>query len=174
MKKRILVVDDTKNIRMLLTTCLEIEGFEVVTSSDAFDALEKLKDTNFDLAFIDIKMPEMSGTELLKQIRDLNLTIPVVIMTAFATVKNAVDCTKLGAIAYLQKPFTANKVRSLLDELNLISKEKEELDSLFDLAKKLFVENPCNREIYNLLSNAYEKKGMKKEATIFKNIENMF
>ncbi len=115
--KRALVVDDTKNIRVLLKTCLELEGFEVFTASDAAVALELLKNTQMDIAFIDIKMPEISGTELLKKMRDDGSKTPVVIMTAFASIKNAVECTRMGAVAYLQKPFTANKIRALLTEI---------------------------------------------------------
>lgn len=117
--KKVLIADDTKNIRALLTTCLELEGYEVSTSSNGFEALDTIAENKFDLIFLDIKMPELSGTEVLKRIRSTGVTTPVIIMTAFATIKNAVDCTKLGALAYLQKPFTPEKVRNILKDLNL-------------------------------------------------------
>ena len=62
-------------------------------------------------------MPEMNGTEVLKIIRDMGVKCTVIIMTAYATVKNAVDCTRLGAVAYLQKPFSPDRVSSVLDEI---------------------------------------------------------
>lgn len=123
--KKVLIADDTKNIRTLLTTCLELEGYEVVTSSNGFEALEAILKDQFDLIFLDIKMPELSGTEVLKKIRTAGVSTPVIIMTAFATIKNAVDCTKLGALAYLQKPFTPEKVRNVLKELNISSPSQD-------------------------------------------------
>ena len=104
--KKVLIVDDTKNIRMLLSKCLELEGFEVDTAADGLEAVRMLSKNDYDLAFLDIKLPEISGTEVLKRIRGIGVDVPVIIITAYATVKNAVDCTKLGSVAYLQKPFT--------------------------------------------------------------------
>ena len=117
--QKVLVIDDTKNIRKLLTTCLEIKGYKVVTAEDgksAIDIVRNEKDS-IDIIFLDIRMPEMNGTEVLKIIRDMGVKCPVIIMTAYATVKNAVDCTKLGAVAYLQKPFSPDRVNSVLDEI---------------------------------------------------------
>ncbi len=115
--KKVLVVDDTKNIRTLLSIYLKLNGFEVLMASNGHEALSIIDTEALDLIFLDIKMPELSGTEVLKRIRAKGITAPVVIMTAFATVKNAVDCTKLGAITYLQKPFTTDKVKTILDDI---------------------------------------------------------
>jgi len=183
--KKVLVVDDTKNIRNLLTTCLELEGYQVMTADSGPLALELLRNRPFDLLFLDIKLPELSGTEVLRRMRQLGLTIPVVIMTAFATVKNAVECTKLGAVVYLQKPFTAEKVRGILRELAVCpeddpSQVKEFLEKAksllnvgkpneaYDLLKKgLSIEPNCG-EVYCLLAEVFEKLGNAKEAKRFK------
>lgn len=173
--KRVLVVDDTKNIRVLLTKCLELEGYKVLTASDGFEALDMFKKDSFDLAFFDIKMPELSGTEVLKRIREMGINIPVVIITAYATIKNAVECTHLGAVAYLQKPFTADKVRSVLRELCLSgssdigacvieSRIKQAEDAInkklygdaIDILKRVLAIEPTNPHIYLLFSKAYE------------------
>lgn len=116
--EKVLVVDDTKNIRMLLSKCLELEGYHVETAVDGKDAIAKILTEHFDLIFLDIKMPQFSGTEVLKRIRDAGVNTPVIIITAYATIKNAVECTKLGAVAYLQKPFTAEKVKKTLKEIS--------------------------------------------------------
>lgn len=116
--KKVLIVDDTKNIRVLLTKCLQMEGYEVCTADDGYKAIEVFKNESFDLVFLDIKMPYFSGTEVLKKIREMGINTPVIIITAYATIKNAVECTQLGAVAYLQKPFTAEKVRNVLSELS--------------------------------------------------------
>lgn len=172
--KKALVVDDTKNIRLLLTTCLKVMGYEVTSASNGQEALD-LFDTNyFDLALMDIRMLKISGTEVLRTIRAKGITTPVIVMTAFATVKNAVECTRLGAQAYLQKPFTAEKIRLVLKEIdkskshedtsNLILKSKEMIDknnldeSLSQLKTVLSI-NPSCAECYELIGKVYELKG---------------
>jgi len=197
--KKVLVIDDTKNIRMLLTTCLELKGYKVLTAGDgktAIDIVQKEKG-NIDIIFLDIRMPEMNGTEVLKIIREMGVKCPVIIMTAYASVKNAVDCTKLGAVAYLQKPFSPDRVSSVLDEIftskksfdeNLIHPDEETI--LIIKSKKLFEDgkfeqahntlktvlaiNPYNKEIYHLISEA--NKNMKKfdEAKLFNAIYELF
>lgn len=189
--KKVLVVDDTKSIKMLLTTCLEFSGYEVVTASHGTEALELLSKYKVDLIFLDIKMPEISGTEVLRRMRGMGIETPVIIMTAFGTVKNAVECTKLGAVAYLQKPFTAEKVRNVLGEVEpyivndvssterYIKKVKEllgigELDEAYNLLKKAISENVNNGEIYELFAKVYELKGDLKDAERFYNISRQF
>ena len=132
----VLVVDDTKNIRALLTKCLEIEGYTVKTASDGKTALEIISNERFDLIFLDIRMPEVSGTEVLRRMREVGINTPVVIITAFGTVKNAVDCTQLGAVAYLQKPFTENKIKTVLEEMLHIKSDKSSLDNILSLANQ--------------------------------------
>lgn len=151
--KTVLIVDDTKNIRTLLTTCLEINGYNTLTAKNGEEALEFFKAKTIDLVFLDIKMPELSGTEVLRRIRNMGITIPVVIMTAFATVKNAVECTKLGAVAYLQKPFTADKVSSLLTELeNSPTEPNNEIDikASINLAIDLIEQNDLRSALETL------------------------
>ncbi|KNF08897.1 response regulator [Gottschalkia purinilytica] len=93
--KKVLVADDTKNIRNLLTTCLKHEGFEVTSVENGEKALEIFENQIFDLAFLDIKMPKISGTEVLRKIREQGVQTPVVIITAFPTIKNAIECTQM-------------------------------------------------------------------------------
>lgn len=177
--KKVLVVDDTKNIRMILTKCLELEGYEVMTASDGKQALEMFMTHIFDLAFLDIKLPEMRGTEVLKRIREQGIKTPVIIITAYATVKNAVDCTNMGAVAYVQKPFSTDKIRSVLKEMdnNLIyverekastddlitsaklSLDKHDYEGALELAKKALSSELNNPEFYLLISKAYEGLG---------------
>lgn len=194
--KKALIADDTKNIRVLLTTCLEIEGYTVLSASDGRQALELLSQEAFDLIFLDIKMPEISGTEVLKQIRDRGVTTPVVVITAFATVKNAVECTKMGAVAYLQKPFTSDKVRSVLADMANAPETCPVQNASPDLAtvhvllaageyaeavarlKKALSSEPDNPELYFLFGKAYEGMGNRelsdkfyKAGKLFKGVE---
>lgn len=191
--KKALVVDDTKNIRTLLTTCLEVEGFTVKTSNDGKSALELLAAESFDLVFLDIKMPEVSGTEVLKRVRELGIKTPFVIITAFATVKNAIECTRMGAVAYLQKPFTSDKVRSVLAELNSYDNTQDDkskdlkidsgidscilsghLDEALGKLKAALSKDPSNADIYRLFGIVYEKKGDMKLADKFSRAYHIF
>lgn len=174
--KKALVIDDTKGIRSLLTECLELYGYEVFPASSGIEALDILHKESIDLAFIDIRMPEISGTEVLRRIKEESLKIPVVIMTAFATVKNAIECTKLGAIAYLQKPFTAEKVKLVLKEIfennsgnECVEKEplkysldlidEGNMDKALDILKKCLIDDLINPEIYYQIGLTYKAKG---------------
>lgn len=177
--QRVLVVDDTKNIRMLLSACLKAEGFEVLAASTGKEAIDLIEDGNIDLIFLDIKMPGMSGTEVLKRIRTVDPDTPVVIMTAFATVKNAIDCTRMGAAAYLQKPFTTEKVRSVLADIKNLNNIDYYLDSgrrfilegntadACAILKKALSIDPACPEVYRLLGEAYRVEGKTNEADKF-------
>ena len=185
--KKALVVDDTKNIRTLLGIYLKLNNFEVLVATNGHEALSLIDTEPLDLIFLDIKMPEISGTEVLKRIRAKGITAPVVIMTAFATVKNAVDCTKLGAITYLQKPFTTDKIKTILDEMttedDTYSKKVEHqiitikclinenyLEKALDALKVVLSTDPDKPEIYELISIVYNKQGELKKSEIFHNM----
>lgn len=149
--KKILVVDDTKNIREMLKTFLEMEGFTVFEAKNAEEALNIFNTENIDLIFTDIKLPNVSGTELLKQIKKNNRFVTIIVMTAFGTIKNAVECTKYGAAAYLQKPFTTKRVKAVLEEVLRKDTLKKDLNSYITLAKKLIEEEdyPKAEEVLN-------------------------
>jgi len=173
--KKALVVDDTKNIRKLLKTSLELNEYIVTEALNGLEALEILSREPFDLIFLDIKMPALSGTEVLKRIREDGIFSTVIIMTAFPTVKNAVDCTKLGAVEYLLKPFTTDKINSLIYRLNNLTEDtkileniikgvsklmylKKHDDSILLLNKALSID-ATNSNVYKLLSECYEGLG---------------
>lgn len=186
---KVLVADDTKNIRTLLMKCLQLDGYEVRTATHGKEALEALLREAFDLAFLDIKMPLLSGTEVLKKAREMGVHTPVIIVTAYATVKNAVECTQLGAVAYLQKPFTADKVRNVLSELQYSNRAVFEggsdIDGLVErltgegnytealrLLKKELSEKPLEARIYLLLSRVSEKLGLTEDAEKYRKLYN--
>lgn len=189
--KKILVVDDTKNIRMMLTTCLELQGYEVIQGKDGFEALELFKNnSDLYLAFLDIKMPEISGTEVLRRIRAIGINTPVIMMTAFATVKNAVECTKLGVVAYLQKPFTPDKVKTVLREYeDVIAANKDDkyyiqlsneflslgkLEESIEVLKTAISLNPRNPDIYANFAKTYEAYGLRDESEKFFKVYEIF
>lgn len=166
-----LIVDDTKNIRFLLSQCLKSENFQVFTATNAVEALELVKETNFDIAFIDIKMPNISGTALLEQIINEGYGFPVVIMTAFGTIKNAVTTTKLGAKAYLQKPFTSNTIRKVLTDI-FPDFNEEIIDKHLDISniKLSLSKNPTDYIAYNDLGNLLIQEGEFEKGELFKEL----
>jgi two-component system, NtrC family, response regulator PilR len=110
---KILIVDDDSSIRNMLSIVLKKDGYEVASADSSEAALRRLKDESFDLIISDIKMPGVSGIELLKKIKALQPEVPVIMITAFASANDAVEAMKLGAEDYITKPFN-------LDELKLI------------------------------------------------------
>ena len=116
---RILIVDDQELMRDSLAATLTRDGHEVVATGDATVAVARLAAggtaARFDLLITDLKMPKMTGTELLAEARRIRPEMPVVLMTAFATVATAVEAMKLGAYDYIQKPFDGDQIKLLVD-----------------------------------------------------------
>ena len=115
---RILVVDDEFVVRDSLKEWLTDEGFQVDMAESGADALEKLAREDFHLMLLDIKMPGMDGVEVLKRSKELRPGLPVVMMTAYATVETAVEAMKIGALDYLMKPFDPDTLVPLLVQLH--------------------------------------------------------
>jgi len=113
---RILIVDDQEMMRDSLQATLVREGHEVIAATDAATALASLAGSGrFDLVITDLKMPRLTGIELLQESKRLRPDLSVVVMTAFATVGTAVEAMKLGAYDYIQKPFDGDQIRLLVD-----------------------------------------------------------
>jgi DNA-binding NtrC family response regulator len=101
--EKILVVDDEQSMTQFLGIVLRKEGYEVATCNNGRDALEKVKNENFDVVITDIKMPGLDGIQLLQGVKKHDPGIPVVIMTAYASQQSAIDAVNLGAFQYLIK-----------------------------------------------------------------------
>jgi len=106
----ILIVDDEAEIRESLQTLLELEGYEVETAANGEEGLSKLGDQPFDLVLLDLALPGRSGIELLPEIRALDPQLPVIIITAYGTVEDAVRAMQGGAGNFLQKPWDNEKL----------------------------------------------------------------
>jgi len=113
---KLLIVDDEKNIRSHLATFFESAGHHVKTAENGQQALALLAvDSGFDLMLTDYRMAEMNGLELLQETRREAPNLAVILMTAYATVENAVAVMKAGAYDYLTKPFTLDQVEHVVD-----------------------------------------------------------
>lgn len=115
---RIILVEDEKLKRISLTDALEQEKFGVIPCANPFDALNVLEnDDTIDVIVTDLKMPKMNGIDFIKKVREFNKEIPVIVVTAYATVETAVEAMKLGAYDYITKPFTTEELILVLDRL---------------------------------------------------------
>ncbi len=111
MKSRILVVDDEESIREFLEIMLKKEGYEPTCVEDGKVALETIKKKSFDLVISDLQMPNMTGIELLRKVREQDSEMIFMMITAFGTTETAVEAMKLGAYDYITKPFKIDEVR---------------------------------------------------------------
>lgn len=107
---RLLVVDDQANVRTTLEIMLSEAGYEVVTAVDGQAALEQIHHDRFDLVLSDLKMGDMTGIDLLRQVKQQSATTEFILMTAYGSVSTAVEAMKLGAHDYLQKPFQESEL----------------------------------------------------------------
>lgn len=115
---RILLVDDEPNIREALREYLSsINKHHVVCASSGPEALELFKPGDFDCAFLDLKMPEMTGVELLSRLKEQDTTLPVVIMTGFPSLDAAIDTMRQGASDFLIKPFNLSEIKVTVERV---------------------------------------------------------
>ena len=109
-KARILVVDDDEIIRSLVKETLEEEGHTVVTAGTSVEGLDCVKRWDFDLVFLDLKMPDMDGAELLKQLRSIKPRLPVTIITGYPGSEMMERAFKQGPLGVMEKPFDASDI----------------------------------------------------------------
>jgi DNA-binding NtrC family response regulator len=112
--EKILVVDDEKNMCQYLSIMLRKEGYEVKTAHSGKKALQEIKEGNFDVVLTDIKMEGMDGIQLLRAVKEQNPTIPVIIMTAYATQKTAIEALNSGAYYYLIKRAKNEEIKMVI------------------------------------------------------------
>jgi NtrC-family two-component system response regulator AlgB len=116
-KLRVLVVDDEKNIRATLALCLEEAGCEVEAAATGAAALAALEHAHFDVAFLDLRLAEESGIDLIPKLLAASPELSIVVITAYATIETAVLALRRGAQEYLQKPFTPAQIRHAIERI---------------------------------------------------------
>jgi NtrC-family two-component system response regulator AlgB len=110
---RVLIVDDERNIRRTFSLALESMNHEVSTASSGRDALDELQRANFDVVFLDLKLSQESGLDVLEEIVRVSPQSFVVIVTAYASVETAVEAMRRRAFDYLPKPCTPEQIRHI-------------------------------------------------------------
>ena len=113
--KRILVVDDEPLMRDFLVETLQRKKYLVEAVGNGSQAIEKVKVEYYDLLITDIRMPEVSGMEVLEEVKKINPETEIIMITAFGTIENAVGAMKLGAYDYITKPFSADEIEIVVD-----------------------------------------------------------
>jgi DNA-binding NtrC family response regulator len=114
---QVLFVDDEEEIRLTVEEYLARQGYAVTTVGNGLDALELVKDREFDVVLTDLKMPRFSGLDLLKAIKEDQPDLEVIILTGYGTVKTAVEALKLGGYDYIQKPIKLDRVGHLIAQI---------------------------------------------------------
>jgi two-component system response regulator PilR (NtrC family) len=110
-KPRILIVDDEPSMREMLRIVLRRDGYDVIVAENGKQAIEHLRREPVDLLLSDIRMPDVSGVDVLRAAKDLNRDVVAFMMTAFASTETAVEAMRLGAVDYLTKPFSMDELR---------------------------------------------------------------
>jgi DNA-binding NtrC family response regulator len=122
---RILIVDDDESIRKTLSLILEEEGYTVDMAQNGKEAIKKSQAKLYNLALIDIRLPDMEGTELLTRIKETTPRMRKIIVTGYPTLQNAVEAVNRRADAYVMKPFDVDRVLSAIkDQLKKQEEEK--------------------------------------------------
>ena len=116
MSEKVLIVDDEPGMRSLLVRVMEKQGYHARAASAGAEAMEMMAREEWHLVVADIDMPEMNGLELLEKIRSRSPGLPVVMITAYATVESAVEAMKLGAYDYITKPFQTDEIRLVVQK----------------------------------------------------------
>lgn len=130
-KKKVLVVDDEQIVLDSVRKILSAENFEVDITLNGQEGIRRVHDGNYDLVLTDVRMPDISGKIVLREVKRAKPLLPVVIISGYATVQSAVQCMRLGAAHVLEKPFTPEEliqtVNSALDVSDRINPEEQGL-----------------------------------------------
>ncbi len=152
-----LIVDDERSVRESLMHWFLPEGYRVETAAGATEALEKMRDSSFDVVLLDIKMPGMDGIELQQRLKEIDSQMAVIIMTAYATVDTAVQALKQGAYDYITKPVDPDDlsrlIRNAVVQRRLVRENlslKEGIRSLISV-EQIVGESPQIKEILELI-----------------------
>jgi two-component system nitrogen regulation response regulator NtrX len=124
----ILIIDDEKSIRKTLTEILSYEGYKVDEAGDGEEGLKKFKEKTYDLVLCDIKMPKLDGIEFLEKAKQINVDVPIIVISGHGNIETAVEAVKKGAFDYISKPPDLNRMlitlRNAMDKTTLVAETK--------------------------------------------------
>ncbi len=156
---RILVVDDEAGIREVLQEILEDEGYEVFTAEDGMEAVNTLKTEPIDLVILDVWLPQKGGIEVLEEIKETYVDMPVIVISGHGSIDVAVKAVKMGAFDFLEKPLSLEKVVTLVRnalELQKLRQENRELRNSLQPRQQMIGQSPQLEEIRGIIDQAAE------------------
>ena len=150
----ILVVEDDKNLQLTLAHILREEGFEIITTMWGSVAIEKVKKGIPDLILLDIMLPGMNGMKVLDKVKEIDHTLPVIMITGYGNAERAIRSIELGAYDFIAKPFDFEKLISKIDNALKNTRRKKKCAFLIHIKK-------CSldiREYKEIFCNLFKKK----------------
>lgn len=156
---KILVVDDEHSVRWAFERALQKAGYQVALAENGKKGLELFKSFKPEIILVDIRMPEMNGLELLKQIRQFDSETQVIIMTAYVDMETTVQAIKLGAYDFLSKPFDINECLTLINRALSVRrlKSEPEIAAKVSKASALKGNSPAMQEVYKLIAKVSQE-----------------
>lgn len=161
---RILIVDDEEIMRESLTDWLKEDGYEVVAVEDGFKALDAVRQEKWNVMLLDLKMPQMDGLEVLRRVKSLGLDLPIIIVTAYATVDTAVAAIKEGAYDYIVKPFHPDElgliIKKIIEHQNLVQENillRKELSHRYQF-QDIIGKSPKMQAVFDLIKTVAPTK----------------
>lgn len=154
--KHLLIIDDEPAICTSLRFALE-DAYQVVTATNAAEGLRYAKETSFDLCLLDLKLGNADGIDVLQALKTIQPQLVVIIMTAYGTIRSAVDAVKKGAYSYLTKPLQMDELRSLLQQAAQVAELNRNIDaSSAPLSEKygafgLVGQSPLMQQVYQMI-----------------------
>jgi two-component system nitrogen regulation response regulator NtrX len=157
LKPRVLVVDDEEAVRSSLRMIFDYEGYEVLLAANGPAGLKMAEQESPDLVFLDIKMPQMDGLEVLKRLKAAEPSPPVVVLSGHGTVKTAVEAVKLGAFDFIEKPPESERIlivaRNALGQKRLVD-ENRRLKLSFDDRYRMVGRSPALEKVWDAIRRA--------------------
>lgn len=164
----ILIVDDESNLRTTLSLILQRDGYTVTTAGNADEAHEQLRAKQYDLVFLDIKMAKKSGLTLLTEIKQIFPDLPVLLLTAFASLESAIEAVRRGAADYLLKPIDPQQILARVKQVlaeqqpnrrRAIMNEMQRLLGELNQINGVLTENATKRDVAEAESDRYLRHG---------------
>ncbi len=150
-------MDDEESIRIMLKRVLSGEQYEIKEAIDGLEALEKITREKYSAILLDLKMPQMNGLQVISKIKEMDISIPIIMMSAYGTIPDAVEAMKIGAVDYIVKPFDLDELKMILDRMirqNEMENEnqyyKEEEDKRFNF-EEIISQSQAMKEVLKMI-----------------------
>lgn len=170
----ILVVDDENDVRDTITEMLKMSGHHCVGVGGVAEAMERLAKEDFDLIISDMHMPGESGLDLIERVRNLDDSIPVILVTGYPSLNTAISAMKRGAVDFIPKPFDFDSITQLVAKALRERKLRQEIRRLQADANKTHVIEKLNRELYSRVDELERLYAISEAMSHFSDIETLF